>query len=129
MTDQHPRRSDDGFDVRPQLANDRTLLAWIRSVVALAGLGFVVARFGISVRELQGLSPGNVNFARYVGVALVGVALGALVLGVIQYRRVELLLRRDGAVLAVPRWPTLTISALCFLGIIALAIYLATQPT
>jgi hypothetical protein len=49
-------------------------------------------------------------------------------LGVIQYRRVEQLLRRDGATLAVPRWPTLTISALCFIGIVALAIYLATQP-
>lgn len=34
------------------LANERTLLAWIRTGVALIALGFVVARFGLLLREL-----------------------------------------------------------------------------
>jgi inner membrane protein YidH len=32
--------------VRDYLANERTLLAWVRTGIALIGLGFAVARFG-----------------------------------------------------------------------------------
>lgn len=35
------------------LAAERTLLAWIRTGLALMGFGFVVARFGLFLRQLQ----------------------------------------------------------------------------
>lgn len=38
--------------VRDHLANERTLLSWIRLGLAAAGLGFVVTRFGLLLREL-----------------------------------------------------------------------------
>jgi putative membrane protein len=34
------------------LANERTFLAWIRTCIALVSLGFVVAKFGVWLREL-----------------------------------------------------------------------------
>ena len=34
------------------LANQRTFLAWLRTSLALIGLGFVVSRFGLFLREL-----------------------------------------------------------------------------
>jgi putative membrane protein len=34
------------------LANERTFLAWVRTSIAVMSLGFVVARFGIWLREL-----------------------------------------------------------------------------
>lgn len=37
---------------REHLANERTLLAWIRTSITLMGLGFVVARFGLFLRQL-----------------------------------------------------------------------------
>ena len=40
-------------DPRYFLAAERTFLAWIRTGVALMGLGFVVARFGLFLREIQ----------------------------------------------------------------------------
>ncbi len=39
-------------DPRVYLAGERTLLAWIRTGLALMGLGFVVARFGLFLREV-----------------------------------------------------------------------------
>src|ERR1700722_11133293 len=36
------------------LAAERTFLAWIRTGLALMGFGFVVARFGLFLRMLQG---------------------------------------------------------------------------
>ena len=42
------------------LANERTFLAWIRTSIAVISLGFVVAKFGVWMRELVArLSPQN----------------------------------------------------------------------
>lgn len=40
-------------DLRDYLAAERTFLAWIRTGVALMGFGFVVARFGLILQEMQ----------------------------------------------------------------------------
>ena len=42
------------------LANERTFLSWIRTSIALMGLGFIVARFGLFLREF-GLVVKNAN--------------------------------------------------------------------
>ncbi len=40
-------------DPRVYFAAERTFLAWIRTGLALMGFGFVVARFGLFLRELS----------------------------------------------------------------------------
>lgn len=40
------------MDPRVQFAAERTLLAWIRTGLALMGFGFVVARFSLLLKEL-----------------------------------------------------------------------------
>ena len=40
-------------DPRVRFAIERTLLAWIRTGLALMGFGFVVARFGLFLREIE----------------------------------------------------------------------------
>ena len=56
-------------------AAERTFLAWIRTGLSLMGFGFVVARFGLFLRELAASQTaptgGTGAFSRSMGVALV----------------------------------------------------------
>jgi uncharacterized membrane protein YidH (DUF202 family) len=46
------RKAEGAEDPRVRFAAERTLLAWIRTGLALMGFGFVVARFGLFLREI-----------------------------------------------------------------------------
>ena len=67
--------------MRDLLANERTLLAWARTAIAIMGLGFVVARFGYVIRVLAGVggaAPRGVSTAFGVVLVLCGVLLLAI---------------------------------------------------
>jgi putative membrane protein len=65
-----------GVDPQVLLAAERTLLSWVRTGIAFMGFGFVVARFGLFLRELAVVGgraePMNVDGST-IGVGLVGV--------------------------------------------------------
>lgn len=50
-------------EVRDHLANERTMLAWVRTSIAIMALGFVVARFGLLIRELRQVSATHATYA------------------------------------------------------------------
>ena len=68
-------------DPRIPMAAERTFLAWIRTGLALMGFGFVVARFGLFLREVASLQnqtlPASRGHSLWIGTSLV--ALGVLV--------------------------------------------------
>jgi len=72
---EHDRREEP--DPRVLFAAERTFLAWIRTGLGLMGLGFIVARFGLFLREIAELdrTPAS-GLSQWVGVIL-------LVLGVL----------------------------------------------
>jgi putative membrane protein len=74
---------------RDQLANERTLLAWIRTSIAIMGLGFVVARFGLYIGELRQESPRThaTGIATIFGTALVVCGAVLIVLATARYVR------------------------------------------
>lgn len=72
-----PGGPDPELDVREHLAAERTLLAYIRTGLALMGFGFVVARFGLLVRALEGRQSDLVDAPPAAG-AWFGVALVVL---------------------------------------------------
>ncbi len=78
---------------RDYLANERTLLAWLRTGIALIALGFVVARFGLFLRELasQGkqVAPGALggHASSIFGTIIVLLAGVLLALSYLRYRR------------------------------------------
>ena len=63
------------YDPRILLSIERTLLAWIRTGLALMGFGFVVARFSLIMSQLtpnaEKALTHNSEFSLWIGVALV----------------------------------------------------------
>jgi putative membrane protein len=77
---------NDASRTQQYLANQRTFLAWLRTSVALIGLGFVVSRFGLFLRTITvGHSPSvttlDQSSAHYSFSSLVGTAM--VVLGIV----------------------------------------------
>jgi putative membrane protein len=63
---------------RDHAANERTMLAWIRTGIALMGFGFAIARFGLFLREIAQVSQLRVGTASGLRSAWFGVALVVL---------------------------------------------------
>jgi putative membrane protein len=78
-------------DPRIYLAAERTFLSWIRTGVALMGFGFVVARFGVFLREFAQNNAASgehhTGFSLPVGVALIGMGILVNVIAAIRHRR------------------------------------------
>ena len=77
-------------DPRVRFAAERTLLAWIRTGLAMMGFGFVVARFGLVLREVSALgeSPRPLGWSQGLGVALIVLGVLVNVLAAAEHRRV-----------------------------------------
>ena len=75
---------------RDHLANERTLLAWVRTSIAIIGLGFIVARFGLLLRELGATNPHPLpmGISTVIGVALTVCGVIVLLLSLQRYRTV-----------------------------------------
>ncbi|WP_170319860.1 YidH family protein [Polyangium spumosum] len=75
------------------MAAERTLLAWLRTGLALMGFGFVVAKFGIFLRELaasRGLLPSpspSVVTSQWLGTTLVLLGVLVNVIAALQHAR------------------------------------------
>ncbi|GAC1319030.1 MAG: DUF202 domain-containing protein [Acidimicrobiales bacterium] len=123
--------AEDSARVRDRLASDRTLLAWLRTGISLAGLGFVVAKFGLFLKKLDQLAlngsrrvGGTTSVSAYLGVAIEALAALLIVLGFVQHRE---LLGQDRVSPGGPRpaeWPMILASAACTLTVVILAVYL-----
>src|SRR3954454_16835767 len=78
-------------DPRVRLAGERTLLAWIRTGLALMGFGFVVARFGLFLREMAasggGAAPASTGVSLWIGTALVVLGVAVNLLAAAEHRR------------------------------------------
>jgi len=84
--------SDSHFSwIRTRLALERTLMAWVRTSVALIGFGFTIVQFYERLHGMEGVAPAaRPQAPRQLGLALIGAGVLALVISTWQYRRVVL---------------------------------------
>lgn len=107
MTGENPRQTPERkefsparepLDPRIYFAAERTLLAWIRTGLALMGFGFVVARFGLFLQELaleRGGPPiHGTNLSLWAGTTLVILGMAVNIASVINHRLTVLRLER-----------------------------------
>lgn len=110
-------------DSRFLQANERTLLAWIRTGVGLAAFGFAVSKSNVL---LQALSPDEARahpMSPGIGVALVVTGVMSMVIGLLRYHRVR------GAILAGEPGPDSAVAVTTFsVVIIVAALALAVYP-
>jgi uncharacterized membrane protein YidH (DUF202 family) len=111
-----------------RLAAERTFLAWIRTSIAVISLGFVVAKFGVWLRELADrLDPSAANTHRSsaslpIGVALMAVGGVFAILALWHYHAVNVAIER-GTVRA-NRVMVVTVALAVALLALAVIIYL-----
>ena len=108
------------------LANERTFLAWIRTSISIIVFGFVVAKFGITLREFLRFSEPakeESGLSLAMGIAFMAMGVFMAVVALFRYRTTQQLLE------AGEFKPAKTV--IVFLGIITalfgliLAVYLA----
>jgi putative membrane protein len=76
-----------------RMALERTLMAWVRTGIALIGFGFTIVQFFQRLSDMPGVgAPIRPQAPRHVGLALIGVGVAALLISLLQYRRLVIYL-------------------------------------
>lgn len=86
--------------LREHLANERTFLAWVRTSVALIGLGFVIVKFALFLKEVsllfkeQSITETE-GFSAVIGVIIVAFGVVLSPFAYFQYKKVEKQINRQ----------------------------------
>jgi putative membrane protein len=114
--------ADNSARLRDVLANNRTLLAYIRTALSFAGLGFAVAKFG--------LNPKMMRVSGELGTFMVVIGLLVIIMGFAQHHSVMRRVAPSSADAVAPNRGFHVAAAIgCALVCALLAIYLATSAT
>lgn len=117
-------------DPRVFFAAERTLLAWLRTGVAVVGLGFVVSRFGLFLHLVAFQSPSLVPRTESLASGILGLSFvlfgaAAIAVATVQHGRfIAALPEQDRPPRYSPHW-ALWLSALVSIASMVLAGYLA----
>jgi|SRR5687768_13474090 putative membrane protein len=88
------KREAERNNVANHQSNERTLLAWVRTSIAIMAFGFVVVRFALFVQELN-LALGiekkeeGIEYSGPIGIAIVATGAFCLLVALLRYRRTK----------------------------------------
>jgi putative membrane protein len=122
---------DDSRDPRVYLAAERTFLAWIRTGLALMGFGFVVARFGLFLRELASMRIASTadlsGVSVPIGIGLIVIGVAVNILASINHVRFVRRLNQRLPPIGRPSALALVVALLLAAAGLAMAIYLGSH--
>ena len=116
------------------LAAERTVLAWIRTGIALMGLGFVLARFGLFLQEFNHLQPDihvkSYGISLWIGVALILMGVAVCLLSMSRHlRMLKQLEAGESLYLRSPRLVIGVAVALVVLGLLMAGYLIFANPS
>lgn len=116
----------DYHDPRVYFAAERTLLAWHRTGLAVIGIGFLVARFGLFLRLIRGDHSATAPLSStFLGVGFVLLGTAAVAIAGWQHWRFRSELPAEDLPRRYSAMPSLALTAMLATMGLALAIYLA----
>jgi uncharacterized protein (DUF302 family)/uncharacterized membrane protein YidH (DUF202 family) len=115
------------------LAAERTVLAWIRTGIALMGLGFVLARFGLFLQEFNHLQPDSpvksYGISLWIGIALILLGVSVCLLSMLRHlRMLKQLQAGESLYLRSPRLVIGVAAALVILGLVMAGYLIFANP-
>jgi putative membrane protein len=117
------RRSDTGSEVRDHLANERTLLSWVRTGVTLISIGLVVERAGALVAGAS-VKVGSLSASALFGIGLASLGCLTLILGSMQFFRNRRSISEGNFVPAAAAYVAIVVGGLAFAGAFILYVLL-----
>ncbi len=105
-----------GTEAREHLANERTLLAWVRTGVGLISFGLVVQRIGAEL--------GSAGSSGLFGIALAVLGCLALVMGTVQFLRSRRGIATGNFVSAVASYMVVVAGSLALAGVFIIYVLL-----
>ena len=117
-------------DPRVYMAAERTFLAWIRTSLALMAFGFVIARFGLFLREIEATHPGPAavpsTLSLPIGVAFVLIGVVTNILASVHHVRYIRALNKGTLTNGRPSRLAITLALVLAAAGIGIATYLGT---
>lgn len=73
------------------MANERTMLAWVRTGIGIIAFGFAVVKFSLFVRQISlavgKKAPPSHGYSAEIGIALVGLGILSILFAYVQYHQ------------------------------------------
>ncbi|MEO1067539.1 MAG: DUF202 domain-containing protein [Cyanobacteria bacterium J06638_6] len=105
---------------RNRAAEERTLMAWIRTALSLIGFGFGIDRIVATIDQALGGAVNPVRLSRILGMSFVALGTLALLFAALDHRHQLYRIQRNDLVYVSRHSPSLVVAyVLAFLGVIA----------